>query len=98
MCISLAPPWATIFYALHEQKFPPEWSQHVIYYKHFIDDVFSTWLPHPCHTCNKELWESLKQQMQDWRGLKWDHSSIYKKKSKTYICTFCPTQLTHLES
>ena len=40
MGISPAPPWATIFYALHEQEFLPLWSQNVVYYKRFIDDVF----------------------------------------------------------
>ena len=43
MGISPAPPWATIFYALHEQQFLPEWTEHVILYKRFIDDVFGVW-------------------------------------------------------
>ena len=72
MGISPAPPWATIFYALHEQHFLPEWSTHIIFYKRFIDDVFGIWLPHTNPVCNHELWEKFKHQMQTWHGLKWE--------------------------
>eukprot|EP00804_Cyclotella_cryptica_P005807 CCRYP_000117-RB/>CCRYP_000117-RB protein AED:0.34 eAED:0.34 QI:0/-1/0/1/-1/0/1/0/146 len=41
------PPWATIFYALHENNFLPPWSHHILFYKRFIDDVFGIWIPHP---------------------------------------------------
>ena len=48
MGISPAPPWATIFYALHGNTLLPQHSQHLIFYKLFTDDVFGIWLPHPC--------------------------------------------------
>jgi hypothetical protein len=72
MGISPAPPWATIFYGLHEQQFLPDWSQHVIYYKRFIDDVFGIWLPHTDPIKNNELWELFKHRMQSWHGLEWE--------------------------
>eukprot|EP00804_Cyclotella_cryptica_P016980 CCRYP_001921-RB/>CCRYP_001921-RB protein AED:0.38 eAED:0.38 QI:0/-1/0/1/-1/0/1/0/127 len=31
MGIAPAPPWATIFYALHEQHFVPKWSSHLVF-------------------------------------------------------------------
>ena len=42
-----APPYATIFYALHENDMLPRWSERVVFYKRFIDDVLGIWLPHP---------------------------------------------------
>eukprot|EP00804_Cyclotella_cryptica_P015732 CCRYP_013371-RA/>CCRYP_013371-RA protein AED:0.39 eAED:0.39 QI:0/-1/0/1/-1/0/1/0/79 len=47
MGISPVPPWATIFFALHERIILPKWSCHLIFYKRFIDDIFGIWLPHP---------------------------------------------------
>eukprot|EP00956_Cyclotella_meneghiniana_P004187 scaffold5127_cov49-Cyclotella_meneghiniana.AAC.3 len=41
-----APPYATIFYALHENEMLPRWSQQIPFYKRFIDDVFGIWLTH----------------------------------------------------
>mgnify|MGYP006198016031 CR=1 FL=1 len=71
MGISPAPPWATIFYALHEQQFLPDLSEHIFYYKRFIDNVFGIWLPHYCPIHNKKIWDSFKLRMQDWHGLNW---------------------------
>ena len=42
-----APPYATIQYGLHETNFLPKHKKHVIFYKLFIDDIFSIWLPTP---------------------------------------------------
>lgn len=75
MGISPAPPWVTIFYALHEQQFLPLWSQHVIYYKLFIDDVLGIWSPHCCPTHNAELWNNFKSCMQNWHSLEWVFTS-----------------------
>ena len=75
MGISPAPPWATIFYALHEQHFLPLWSQHVVYYKLFIDDVLGIWSPHCCPTHNAELWNNFKSCMQNCHSLEWVFTS-----------------------
>eukprot|EP00804_Cyclotella_cryptica_P010837 CCRYP_008763-RA/>CCRYP_008763-RA protein AED:0.42 eAED:0.52 QI:0/-1/0/1/-1/1/1/0/212 len=45
MGIAPAPPWATIFYALHKQHFVPKWNNHLILYKRFIDGIIGIWLP-----------------------------------------------------
>ncbi len=75
MGISPAPPWATIFYALHEQQFLPEWTEHVILYKRFIDDVIGIWRPHPCPKQNEILWHKFQQRMQEWHGLQWEFTT-----------------------
>ena len=44
-----APPYATIYYGLHESKFLPNHRQHVILYKCFIDNIFSISYHIPIH-------------------------------------------------
>jgi hypothetical protein len=39
MGISPAPPWATIFFGLYEEKLLSKWKEHVGFYKRFIDDA-----------------------------------------------------------
>ena len=41
MGTSPAPPYATIYYGIHEEKFLPHHAQRVIFYRRFIDDVIS---------------------------------------------------------
>eukprot|EP00804_Cyclotella_cryptica_P005818 CCRYP_000116-RA/>CCRYP_000116-RA protein AED:0.39 eAED:0.47 QI:0/0/0/1/0/0/3/0/287 len=76
MGISPAPPWATIFYALHENNFLPPWSHHILFYKRFIDDVFGIWIPHPSPAQDTINWCSFKQTMQQWHGLQWDFTPL----------------------
>ena len=66
------PPYATIYYGLHESKFLPNHRQHVILYKHFIDDVFSIWLPHPNPQINVRLWDEFTTSMNNYPGLTWE--------------------------
>ena len=47
MGTSPAPTYATIFYALHKNEMLPRWSEQVVFYKRFIDDVLGVWLPDP---------------------------------------------------
>ena len=67
-----APPYATIYYGLHESKFLPNHRQHVIFYKRFIDDVFGIWLPHPNAHINKRLWDEFTKSMNNYPGLTWE--------------------------
>ena len=71
MGIAPAPPWATIFYALHEQHFVPKWSAHLIFYKRFIDDIIGIWLPHPDMATDTSLWSAFCNDLQQWHGLEW---------------------------
>ena len=40
-----APLYTTIYYGIHEEKFLPQHSRRVIYYRRFIDDVIGIWCP-----------------------------------------------------
>ena len=37
------PPYATIYYGIHEEKFLPHHAQRVVFYRRFIDDVIGIW-------------------------------------------------------
>ena len=67
-----APPYATIYYGIHEKNFLPKHNKHVIFYKRFIDDVFGIWLPHPNPQTNACLWEEFKDSMNTFPGLTWE--------------------------
>ena len=69
------PPYATIYYGLHESKFLPNHRQHVIFYKRFIDDIFSIWLPHPNPQVNARLWDEFIKSMNNYPGLTWEFNA-----------------------
>ena len=62
-----APPYATIYYGLHETNFLPKHNKHVIFYKRFIDDVFGIWLPHPNPQTDARLWDRFKNSMNNYQ-------------------------------
>ena len=66
-----APPWATIFYALHENKMLPRWAENVSFYKRFINDVIGVWRVDPCPERNELLWSEFKADMNSWFGSEW---------------------------
>ena len=39
------PPYATIYYGIHEEKFLPHHARRVIFYRRFIDNVIGIWCP-----------------------------------------------------
>eukprot|EP00804_Cyclotella_cryptica_P027010 CCRYP_016662-RA/>CCRYP_016662-RA protein AED:0.29 eAED:0.29 QI:0/-1/0/1/-1/1/1/0/212 len=88
MGIAPAPPWATIFYALHEQHFVPKWSTHLIFYKRFIDDIIGIWLPHPDRATDTSLWSAFCNDLQQWHGLEWTVSPLSTR------CNFMDLALT----
>ena len=66
-----APPYATIFYAIHENAMLPKWSDRIIFYKRFIDDVIGVWLAHEDPEINEQLWKEFEADMNDWHDLEW---------------------------
>ena len=67
-----APPYATIYYGIHEKNFLPKHNKHVIFYKRFIDDVFGIWIPHPNPQTDAQLWDEFKKSMNAFPGLTWE--------------------------
>eukprot|EP00956_Cyclotella_meneghiniana_P000184 scaffold247_cov39-Cyclotella_meneghiniana.AAC.5 len=63
-----APPYATIFYAIHENEMLKKWSEQVPFYKRFIDDVFGIWLTHNDPSQDEILWKEFCDDMDKWHG------------------------------
>ena len=74
-----APPWATIFFGIHEETVFAQFGHKLQFYRRFIDDVLEIWLvdPNPFKECQK--WTSFIELIQDYYGLEW----IFKERSKT---------------
>ena len=69
------PPYATIYYGIHDEKLLPQCTQHIIFYCQFIDDV-RIWCPNrsPQHDAMES--NSFKQEMNTFPGLTWEFSNL----------------------
>ena len=74
-----APPYATIYYGIHEEKFLPHHSRRVIYYRRFINDVIGIWCPNKNPQLDESEWNDFKPKMISFPVLTWEFS----KRSKT---------------
>ena len=70
-----APPYATIYSGIHKSKFLPQYQNHVVFYKRFIDDVLGIWLPHPNQKINSQLCEEFTASMSNYLGLTWEFNA-----------------------
>ena len=73
-----APPSATIYYGIHEEKFLPHHAQRVVFYRRFIDDVIGIWCPHDNHKQDTLQWDDFKNKMNAFPGLTWEFSERAK--------------------
>ena len=78
MGIPPAPPYATIYYGIHEEKFLKKYSHRVIYYRRFIDDVIGIWSPNPNTQTDDIEWNSFQDTMNTFPGLTWEFSERAK--------------------
>ena len=69
-----APPYATIYYGIHGEKFLPKYSQCVIYYRRFIDDVIGIWCPNQNNQLDDTEWTFFINTMNAFPGLTWEFS------------------------
>jgi hypothetical protein len=76
MGIAPAPPWATIYYAIHENRVLPHWNSNILFYRQFIDDIIGIWACDVCPEHNNTLWSSFQLDMQQWHGLEWEFSPL----------------------
>ena len=73
-----APPYATIYYGIHKEKFLPHHSQRVMYYRRFINDVFGICCPNKNPQLDAVEWHEFKQIMNSFPGLTWEFSERSK--------------------
>jgi hypothetical protein len=66
-----APPYATLFYAIHEEAILTEFSDNLLVYRRFIDDIFGVWLDTPGDNLQFQLFT---KRLNDF-GLIWEVST-----------------------
>ena len=59
---------------MHEEKFLPKYSQCVVYYRRFIDDVIGIWCPNQNSQADDTEWTSFINTMNVFPGLTWEFS------------------------
>ena len=67
-----APPYATLFYSIHEAILLEEFPENLLYYKRFIDDIFGIWSVTD-HETDQLTWQRFKQRLNDF-DLEWECS------------------------
>ena len=67
-----APPWATIFYGIHEIVILDKFKDCCIFlYKRFIDVIIGIWLCHPDPEEDFCLWTSFQAWLNDFHRMEW---------------------------
>ena len=65
------PPWAQMYFAPAEDDSCDVFSDHILFYKRYIDDIFGIWLRQPG---DNVIWEEFKTHINDGSALVWDFS------------------------
>ena len=78
MGTSPAPPYATIYYEIHEEKFLPHHARQVIFYRRFIGDVISIWCPNKNPERDALEWNEFTDKMNAFPGITWEFSEQSK--------------------
>ena len=65
------PPWATIFFGIHEETVLARFGHKLQLYCRFIDDVLGIWLVDPNPVEDRRQWTSFVELMQDYYGIEW---------------------------
>ena len=67
--------YATLFFAIHEQRIIHT-HPNVAFYKRYIDDVFGIWVPSPNVETDRNNWINFQRDMQSYHGIEWTFSSL----------------------
>ena len=73
-----APPWATIYFGIHEQSFLGTYTDVLKLYRRFIDDILGIWLTHPDPATDAQLWKEFQAEINN-GGLSWTFSKRGKR-------------------
>ena len=76
MGISPAPPWAILFFAIHEIHFVDKWKDSLLFWKRFIDDGLGLWKVHADPTINNALWLEFQNDINNFHGLEWEFTPL----------------------
>ena len=68
-----APTYATLYFAIHELTFLAEFSNNIIFYKRYIDDIFAIWRHSTNVNDDATAWRNFQLQLNNY-DLHWDIS------------------------
>jgi hypothetical protein len=71
-----APPYATLYFSIHEQTILPKYKTLLRYYTRYIDDAFLLWDTSAPHS--ETLFNNLKKEFDEFGKLRWDFSALSK--------------------
>jgi hypothetical protein len=71
-----APPYATIFYGIHEASFLDDFQDVLLGYWRFIDDVLGIFIPSGDSHHDETRWRALQTRMNAWHGLEWTFTPL----------------------
>ena len=68
-----SPPYATIFFGIHEVRMRNQNSETTLtHYFRYLDDYLGIWVPHPNSAMDSFLWEIFQVDMNNYHALKWE--------------------------
>ena len=67
--------YATLFFAIHEDKILPS-HPNIACYKRYIDDACGVWVPSPDPDTNTANWLRFKSDMQTYHGVEWTFTPL----------------------
>ena len=73
-----APPWATIYEGIHEDKYVPQWTTYIKFIRRFIDDGNAIWDP-PAGVSSEESnikYNEFKAVVNNNKGLTWEFTEL----------------------
>ena len=71
---SPSPPYATVFFGIHELNLIEKFSRTLLpYCWRYIDDFIGVWIPMPNNGC-EGMWKRFQQEMNNFHGLTWEFS------------------------
>jgi hypothetical protein len=73
-----APPYATLYFAIHELNFVPRHDSSLLDYSRYIDDVLGVWFHHPDPETDRQNFLALQDSMNGFGKLKWEFTPLGK--------------------
>jgi hypothetical protein len=67
-----APPYATLYFAIHKDTLLDEFDTDLIFYKRFYDDCIGVWNPSVDPNADAICWQAFQDQMNAFPGLTWE--------------------------
>lgn len=67
--------WATLYFAIHEERVIPQFADTLDFYRRFIDDGFGLWKPLPDPIADAARWSDFQKAFSSYGKLSWEFST-----------------------